>query len=71
MIIIADSVLGGRAIQAEELVQQPLPELGARGRRHRVAEAPPRAGPTQNAFAVRPRREHAILPRRAARRGRI
>jgi SAM-dependent methyltransferase len=71
VLIIADSVLGGRAIQAEELVRSLCPSSGLEVGAIASQKRPHVHGPTQNAFAVRPRREHAILLRRGPRRGRI
>jgi SAM-dependent methyltransferase len=65
VLVLADSVLAGYAVYADELVAglAPASRLGvvavASQRRQHVH------GPTQQAFAKRPRREHAILLRAA------
>jgi SAM-dependent methyltransferase len=65
VLVMADSVLASYAVYADELVAglAPSARLGviAVASQHR----PHVHGPTQQAFAKRPRREHAILLRRA------
>jgi DNA modification methylase len=63
VLIIADSVLGGRAVRADELVKELA--LGARLEIGCVASQlrPYFHAPTEEAFADSPRREHAVLLR--------
>lgn len=63
VLIIADSVLGGRAVRADELVTDLAP--GARLEVGAVASQlrPYFHAPTEKAFADRPREEHAVLLR--------
>lgn len=69
VLVLADSVLGGQAVHTDDLVRG----LASAARLDVVAVAsqvrPHMHGPTQQAFAKRPRREHAVLlrPKRAAR----
>jgi DNA modification methylase len=66
VLIIADSVLGGRAVYAEELVARLCERAGLAVGATASQKRPHVHAPTQDAFSTRPRREHAILLRRAA-----
>lgn len=65
-LVIADSVLGGRAVYADDLLER----LAPRARLERVAVAsqvrPYFHAPTASAFKSRPRREHVVLLARSA-----
>ncbi len=71
VLVIADSVLGGRAVYAEELVRSLCPRAGLEIGATASQKRPHVHAPTQDAFKARQRREHAILLRRAPRPDRI
>jgi hypothetical protein len=67
VLVIADSVLASRAVFAEELVGGLAPSAGLELVAAASQKRPHVHAPTQRAFEQRPRREHALLLRRAAR----
>jgi hypothetical protein len=70
VLVIADSVLAGRAVFAEELVGGLAASAGLELTASASQKRPHVHAPTQRAFAKRPRREHALLLRRGAARPR-
>ena len=66
VLVIADSVLASHAVFAEELVRGLAPGAGLTLVASASQKRPHVHAPTQRAFASRPRREHALLLRRAS-----
>jgi len=66
VLVIADSVLASHAVFAEELVRGLAPSAGLTLVASASQKRPHVHAPTQRAFASRPRREHALLLRRAS-----
>jgi hypothetical protein len=65
VLVIADSVLASRAVFADELVGGLAPSAGLALVAAASQKRPHVHAPTQRAFEKRPRREHALLLRRA------
>ena len=66
VLVIADSVLASHAVFAEELVAGLAPSAGLALVASASQKRPHMHAPTQRAFERRPRREHALLLRRAS-----
>jgi DNA modification methylase len=67
VLVIADSVLAMRPVYADELVRGLAPRAGLTLAAAASQKRPHLHAPTEQAFAKRPRREHALLLRRAPR----
>jgi SAM-dependent methyltransferase len=67
VLVLADSVLASQAVYADELVASLAPSAGLAVIAVASQRRPHMHGPTQEAFAKRPRREHTLLLRPAPR----
>jgi DNA modification methylase len=67
VLVIADSVLASRAVFADELLRGLVASAGLKLAASASQKRPHLHAPTQDAFAKRPRREHALLLRRTER----
>ncbi len=65
-LVIADSVLGGRAVFADELLRRLAPRAGLEVVAVASQARPYFHAPTASAFKSRPRREHVVLLARAS-----
>jgi DNA modification methylase len=66
ILIVADSVLAGRALYADELVAQLSPEVGLAISARASQPRPHFHAPTRDAFKRRPRSEHVIVLEKSA-----
>jgi SAM-dependent methyltransferase len=61
VLVIADSVLGGRGVYADDTLAELAPRHGLRVAAHVSQARPHFHAPTARAFAERPRREHLLV----------